>query len=357
MNKKHFKRDKKGRFVKENKKIRICWTSQHCCIRVIKQAWALIKTGRYDIHGIANQISWGTDKFNRFSFYHNKDQFRSLIENIEADIFIHSNEPNWQLNEIRKIKPDAKIILDAHDLDSVRQSIIPIDEHRAVSNCNAIVFVSDEMKDFICDLHKDQLRNKPTIVLEHYCNEEFIKTKQPSISQRHGLVYQGGLQSPPYKDKLFQYRHLYPVMKQLVNQGHEIHLMPGNADASRTYSDIGAFVYQPELYPKLMQKLLTKKWGLVVFNNSKLDQQQVNLTLTNKYYEYIACGLPIIVFGAPATAKRVKELDIGLVFERLEDITPKILNSNYGRVKKNIDKLRLEYTMEKHINVLEGILA
>jgi len=339
-----------------SEKIKICWTSQHCCIRVIKQAWALIKTGRYDIHGVANQISWGTEKLDRLSFYHNKNQFRSLIKNIEADIYIHANEPNWQLNEIRRLKPNAKIILDAHDLDSIRQNIIPVDEHQAITNCDGIIFVSSEVKEFIHNLHRDQLKYKPTIILEHYCNEEFINIKQPPIAQRHGLVYQGGLQSPPYKDKMFQYRHLYPVMKQLVNQGHELHLMPGNIDATRTYADIGAFVYQPELYHKMMQKLLNKKWGLVIFNNSKLDQKQVNLTLTNKHYEYLACGLPIIVYGAPATAKRVKEQNVGLVFDKLEDITPEVLDKNYDRLKQNVDRIRPELTMEKHIHRLESLI-
>jgi len=102
-------------------KIKIGWTSLHCCIRVIKLAKALMATGRYEIHGIANQVSYGTQFFDEFSFYHNTTQFENLISTIDADIWIHSNEPNWQLSRIREILPDAKIILDGHDFDSLRQ--------------------------------------------------------------------------------------------------------------------------------------------------------------------------------------------------------------------------------------------
>ncbi len=340
-----------------DKKIRICYTSQHACIRTIKISRALIATGRYEIHMISNQVSYGTQFADKYSFYHNKTQLKNLIRDIDADVWIHANEPNYQLNLIREVRPDAKIVLDAHDLDSVRQGIIPLDEFKALSNCNGIIFVSKEMQDFICDLHKDQLKDKPSVVLEHYCSQEFIDKKLPSSSQRRGLVYQGGAQSPPYKDNQFKYRHMYPLFQQLVSQGHELHCFFGNADASRTYTNLGAYIYTPEVYPKLMEKLTLKRYGLCVFNNGDLSQLQVNLTRTNKEQEYLACGLPIIVFGAPATAKYVKEHEVGLVFDKLEDITPEILEKEYQRVKNNVDKLRPTLSMEKHIGVLDKFLS
>ena len=338
------------------KKIKICYTSQHACIRTIKIAKALMATGKYSIHGVSNQVSWGTQYLDSYSFYHNMTQFDNLIRDIDADIFIHANEPNHQIQHIRKVRPDAKIVLDAHDLDSVRQGIIPLDEFKAITNCDGIIFVSKEMQDYICDLHRDQLRNKPSVVLEHYCSQEFIDKPLPPASQRRGLVYEGGAQSPPYKDNQFRYRHLYPIFQQLVKQGHEVHIMAGNGDVTRTYTNIGAYVYSPEVYDKLMTKLTLKKYGLCTFNNGDLSQMQVNLTRTNKEQEYLACGLPIIVFGAPATAKYVKEHEVGLVFDKLEDITPEILEKEYPRVKANVDKLRPSLSMEKHIHVLDKFL-
>ena len=339
------------------KKIKIVWTSFHCCIRVIKMAKALMATGRYEIHGIANQVSYGTQFMDTFSFYHNAVQFNNLINALPADLYIHSNEPNWQLTRIREQKPDAKIILDGHDFDSIRQGAIPLDEMRAFTNANGIIFVSKKIKDYICTLHEDQINVKPTTVIEHYCNEEWHKIPQPSANQRSGLVYQGGAESPPYKTNQFRYRHLYPVLKQMVDQGNEIHLIAGNGDASATYANIGAFCYQPMVYEKLMAALRSKRWGLVVFNNEDLSQKQVNLTLTNKHFEYIACGLPVIVCGAPATAEWVKKTGEGICFDRFKDITPKILDEAYPACKAVVDKIAPEYTMEKHIHKLESLIS
>jgi len=218
------------------------------------------------------------------------------------------------------------------------------------------LFVSKEVEEFIRKLHVEQMAGKPSAVLEHYCNEEWHKQPQSPTNQRSGLVYEGGMQSPPYKNKVNAFWQLYPVFKQLVEQGNEIHLMPGNIDATTTYANIGAYCYEPQTYTKLMQSLRSKKYGLCVFNNPKFDQKQVNITRTNKEQEYLACGLPIIVYGAPATAEYVKKNDIGLTFDKLEDITPGILESEYSRVKANVDKLMPTLTMEKHIHKLEALI-
>ena len=343
--------------IKVDRKIKIVWTSMHNCIRVIKLSKALQATGRYEIHGVASQVSYGTEGFDAFSYYHDTKQFGKLIETLPADIYIHSNEPNWQANRIRDIKPNARIILDGHDFDSIRMNALPIDEMRAFTSCDGFLFVSKEVKEFLTKLHKDQIGGKPTAILEHYCNEEWHKQPQAPINQRSGLAYEGGMTSPPYKDNINAFWHLYPVFKQLVEQGHELHIMPGNADATVSYGNLGAHCYQPQTYPNLMKMLRTKKFGLCVFNNPRLDQKQVNITRTNKEMEYLACGLPIIVCGAPATAEYVKKHDIGLTFDRLEDIRPEILAAEYPRVKANVDKLMPTLTMESHIHALEELIS
>lgn len=343
-----------------SEKIKIVYTSNHCCIRVIKLAKALLKTGKYEIHGLAKQISFGTKEFDTMSFYHDKRQFQNFIKWIDADIFVHANEPNDQINWIREVLPDAKIVLDAHDLDSIRVNMIPVEEHRAITNCDGILFVSRETQDFVLDLHKEQLRDKPVEYLEHYCNEEYLTDEyNPSGPdfQRRGLVYEGGAQSPPYKENLFQYRQVYKLFKKLVEQGHELHIMAGNPDVQATYQNIGAFIYEPQVYPELLKNMSRCRWGLIIWNNPKGDQKQVNLTRTNKEQEYLACGLPIVVMGAPATAEYVKKENIGLVFEEIKDITPKILEEAYSELKKNVDNIRSRISMEQHIHKYDNLIS
>jgi len=340
-----------------DKKIKIFWTSEHCCIRVIKLATSLMKTGRYEIHHMARQPSFGTWHFDRFSMYHTKRQFENMVKSVDADLWIHSNEPNWQLNKIRQHKPDAKIILDAHDLDGIRIGMISISEQRALTNADAVLFPSVGCRDYtVEDLHKDQLRGKPVAVIEHYCNEEYLKEDGLPASERRGLVYQGGAASPPYNTPLYRYRQLYDIFKYIVGQGHEVHLIFGNDDATVTYANIGAYVHPAMKYDKLMAELRKRKWGMVVFNNADESQMQVNLTRTNKEQEYLMSGMPIIVFGAPATAEYVLDNKVGLVFKDLRQLTPEILEKNYPALKQNVEELRPTLTMESHIHRLEQLI-
>lgn len=340
------------------KKIKIFWTSEHCCIRVIKLALALMRTGRYEIHHAARQQSWGAWLFDKFSLYHNKKQLENLLRDSNADLFIHSNEPCWQLNEIRKIRPNDPILLDAHDLDSIRQGFIPIHEQRALTNCDGVLFPSVQCQEYIVDLHKEQLRDKPTAALEHYCSSDFVNDRDHDvpIDQRIGLIYQGGAQPPPYKNPMYRYRQLYDIFKQIVDQGNEVHLVFGNPDATVGYNNIGAFVHQRLEYNNLILELRKHRWGMVVFNNGDGSQLQVNLTRTNKEQEYLTAGMPLIVFGAPATAEYVKHYDIGLVFDKLEDIRPEVLDAEYDRLRVNVEKLRPGLTMESHIHRLEDLI-
>ena len=343
--------------INNEKKIKIVWTSEHCCIRVIKLARPLMKTGKYDIHGLAKQVSYGTEAFDKFSFYHNQNQFKNLIRDLDADVYVHSNEPNHQLNWIREVQPDAKIILDAHDFDSLRVSLITVAEQKSITNCDGMLFVSREVKEFILDLHRDQLRDKPTAIVEHYCNEEFLTDEcNPPADNRKGIVYQGGAQSPPYKNAQFKYRQVYHLFKQLVDQGNEFHLMAGNPDVFATYANIGAFMYQPQMYGDLMKKMRHHKWGVIVWNNADKSQLHVDFTRTNKEQEYLACGLPIIVFGAQATADYVKMHNVGVVFDKIEDIVPEALDEAYAECKANVDKLRPKLTMESHIYRMESLI-
>jgi len=317
-----------------------------------------MKTGRYEIHHAAAQPSWGAWLFDKFSMYHGKPQLENLLRDCPADIYIHSNEPCWQLNRIRKMQPDARIILDAHDMDSIRQGLIPLDEHRAMTNCDAVLFPSTQCRDFVMDLHKDQAGNKPSAVIEHYCSDDFVNETEYDlpVDQRSGLVYQGGAQPPPYNDPRFRYRQLYHIFRQIVEQGNDVHLIFGNPDATHGYNNIGAFVHPAMEYDKLMRELRKHKWGMVVFNNGDRSQHQVNWTRTNKEQEYLTTGMPLIVFGADATAEYVRENEIGLVFERIEDIKPEILDREYARVKANVDKLRPTLTMESHIHRLDEMI-
>jgi hypothetical protein len=141
--------------------------------------------------------------------------------------------------------------------------------------------------------------------------------------------------------------------------GNELFMHIGNLDAVASYSDIGATVYPPMLYTDLMNALINYKWGWCGFNNPDKEQRQTELTLTNKCWEYVAAGLPVIVYGATETARLVNELGIGFSINTMEELGN--VEENYGSLypifKENVERIKREGIpwMENHVWKLENL--
>ena len=260
------------------------------------------------------------------------------------------------INEMHKEK-DVKLVCDLHDLDSVRRKFIPIPERELFNASDAVVYVSLPIQESSNKLHK---YTKPNIALFHYCNEGIIDYDPNLINERKGLVYQGGANPPNDKkqNQMFQYRNLHPIMKRIVEMGNEVHMFCGNITAYDTYQDTGAILYPPTQYDEMMEKLTHYKYGLAIFNNPNYTEDQVNLTLTNKMFEYLMCGLPTIASWCPETEKYIEKWNIGFTFKHINDIgNTAQLSAKYQEVMDNIAKLRKELVMERFIWKLENLYA
>ena len=213
---------------KDGKPLKILHVAQHCCIRAIKQMRALKKKG-YRIDVLTNKLSYGTDEYEKLFFYHTRDQFRNVLcdELITSqyDIFHFHNEPDWLLTVASNIglKP---LIHDVHDLDSVRfvrDNMTNLDEIRAFNAADGALFVSKPVEHSAKVLHN---YNKPTAVLYHFCNDNFLELYDPkNEGMRTGIVYEGGA-NPPIQDSQtpFRYRSLYHLIRQIVEMGKELHM-------------------------------------------------------------------------------------------------------------------------------------
>ena len=341
--------------------LRILHIAQHCCIRAIKQMRALKKKG-YKIDVLTNKLSYGTDEYEKIFFFHTRDNFRNVLSDklitSQYDIFHVHNEPDWLLNVAHNAgcKP---LIHDVHDLDSIRfirDNMTSLDEIRAFNVADGALFVSKPIRESAKGLHE---YDKPTAVLYHYCNDDFLKLYDPkNDNTRTGIVYEGGA-NPPVTDAHtpFKYRSLYHHMKHIVEMGNELHMYIGNMDGFEAYQDIGAFVFPPTVYDEMMTGMTNRKWGCLVFNNEDLTEAQTNLTTMNKAYEYIMAGCPIIIMGAPEQARVLKKYGVSLELEKMADLgnVEQKWGHLYPKLKANVDRARVLLTMERYIYIVEKL--
>lgn len=357
-------REKPGKNLVLNSKgepLRILFLGAHFCIRCVKETIALQRRG-YVVDAFTGKISYGLKNYDRVYLWDSANvdvgirQFKGMLPVVKGiyDIYHWHNEPDFPVALMNEAGL-SPIILDAHDLDSVRQNMLTVDEREMFKYSAGTVQVSKPVHDWAIKTHN---YTKPSTILYSFCNEGIVEYNEEIDSKRQGIVYEGGA-NPPSHDlgESFRYRSIYPLCKQIVEMGNALFMYIGNGDVVGAYSDFGATIFPPTDYEEMMKGLTQFKWGLVAFNNADKTQRQTNMTLTNKGKEYIIAGLPLIVFGADETARLVSELGIGICLDRLEDLGN--VEENFGNVypqlKANIDKVRKEMTMEANIWKLENL--
>lgn len=350
---------------KEGKPLRILECAAHHCIRCIKKMRALKKLG-YEMHGMGNRVSYGTDEYETYSVWQNEEQLAEEIRsyiNAGVNAISFDNEPDWPVPVIRKVinemgkQDEVKLVTDLHDLDSIRKGFVPKEEMELFNASDAVIYVSQPIQEITNKLHR---YDRPNIVLYSYCNDDIIDYDPNLIPQRKALVYEGGAnpKGDEMQNQMYSYRNIYWIIKQLVEQGNETHCFLGNLSAYDTFQQSGAVLYPPTIYDEMMHNLTKFKYGIVIFNNEDGKKDQVNYTLTNKEFEMNQAGLPILACYCPETIKHVEKWKIGFTFNNINEITPDAeFHKHYLEVMDNITTVRKQLVMENFIFKLENLYA
>ena len=352
---------------KNGNPIKIAEIGAHHCIRCIKKMRAFKKIG-YKVYGAGDKVAYGTNEYDTYFVWQNKRQLEEVIRLLigsGVSIISYNNEPDVPAKWIKDVivsmgkQDEVKLIVDLHDLDSIRRNIIPIPERDMFNSADGLIYVSQPIQEITNKLHRVTI---PNIVLYSYCNGGVIEYKEEDIPKRKGIVYEGGA-NPPNDDlanKEFAYRSLYDIIRRLVEMGNETHMFCGNITAYQTYQDIGAILYPPTVYDKMMAALTKFKYGILIFNNEDGKKNQTNFTLTNKMQEHYAAGLPSLACWCAESEKWVKKHGVGFTFQHIDEIgNCNQLENQYLEVMGNIrnKQLKKELFMEQYIWKLENMYA
>ncbi len=315
---------------------------------------------------MGERVAYGTSHYDSYSVYQNKEQFQNEIKmyiDRGIDICVWDNEPDHQVGWIREVinsmnkQDEVKLVVDCHDLDSIRRNLIPIPEREMFNHVDGIIYVSIPIQEITNKLHAV---TKPNIVLYPYCNEGIVEYDEALIPNRHGMVYEGGANSPEDNElnQAFAYRSLYHIIKKLVDMGNEVHMFCGNFDAFQNYQNLGAALYPPTDYDEMMKRMTERKYNILVFNNKGDTEAQVRLTQANKTQEGLAAGLPGLACWCAETEKFIQKHGIGFTFSDIEEIGDTTqLENKYLEIMDNIKTKRKELVMENYSWRLENLYA
>ncbi len=327
--------------------MKIVMIGYHCCIRLSKQALALIP--RHEVHCIGFKPPSGVAEFSTFTHVHDREQLINAIRlHRDADVFHVHNEPNWFVPIIKQLF-DKPVVLDLHDSMAYRSDDLPhINapmERVAVDMADALVFVSEGCRKITFKTHKV----KKNIVLYPYVNERFHVESE--CSWAGGIVYEG-LVSTDTDRKVMQYANYTKLAKELQQEGIVFNIYnprTGEEAFLKQYNEI-VFLKKSERYDNLIKVLGQYDWGLIGNIDVYKDWQ---VAMPNKLFEYMAAGIPIIAMNCSEAARFVTKHKVGIVVKDVQELKDKWMQRQ--ACQRNVFLKRNAFTMENNIHKLEKL--
>jgi glycosyltransferase involved in cell wall biosynthesis len=322
----------------------------HSCVRMSKEVKALMDAG-YEIDLLTCRLPYDYNKFGLVYSYYDIHQFRRVLVKIKDNydiIHIH-NEPNVLVTEAL-VLVDKPVVFDAHDLNLLRVPACQEDEIISILYCDGMLNVSKGIDDYIRKVYRMDKFDIPSEVVYSWCPEEyFIK----DIGQtRNGIVYEGGVKGS-YGVAYFGYRNIEPIAYRLTKEGFSFDIFCELDDkVAGRFTAMGCNMRGSVQYFDLLHELSKFKWGWAGFNNDPV-KKHIQYVATNKFFEYIAAGTPILTYMTEEQNEFIKKYEIGVVVDKLKDVGRLVREADWEKLHKNILANRGEFTMEKQLPVLE----
>ena len=80
--------------------------------------------------------------------------------------------------------------------------------------------------------------------------------------------------------------------------------------------------------------------------NAALNAAHLDTALPNKAFEYVGCGLPVITLRHRALARLVEEEQIGVVLDRVEDLSAALADVDVPALRRRVAAVRDRFTVE-----------
>ena len=320
-----------------------------------------IKWGKYKIARNLNKLL-GRCLFRNTFWRHSIRNF--VINNNINILHVHDLPLVNNALDIKKQFPKLKIILDLHEnwAPALQDWHVGISfpysllykyihkyerwynyEATAVTKVDAVIAVVDEMKQRLLNQHKIQACKIVVVPnYEHQLNKNIYPIQEKNIKQDYIIIYVGGLGN---------HRGLDVIIKGLSKLGNnerkfiKLYIIgngPNNyvnklKDIVNKFKLNHKVIFTGELpYCKVLEYMKIANVGLVPHRRT----EHTDNTIPHKLFQYMMCGLPVIVSNCKPLERYVLESNSGAVYNHKssEDFAVK-LTELYHMPQQKIEKL------------------
>ena len=341
--------------------MKIAIVTEHNCIRTMKQVMVLRNIGHEVILVTKRRDLRDYPIYNYWMMYDDIEGLRSIVRDLDktVDVWYIANEPSYTIGIVRQVCPNAKIVVDVHDMNYWRMTP---DKCGNESGKESYVF-EDMMLNFADGFVVPSMACKD--YLDRFTEKlvAYVPSARPRQMFNHfgctscnGLVSMGG-HSAPYQPDLLAWRDytkIYDYFQGKINitalcpdwnEGHQ-------REVKKHYEK---FKIQLEQLPDnlMIQRMGEFCWSLIGNWSDKL-MMVWKYALPNKFWDSVAAGVPVVVINCPSVSAIVEKYDIGITIQHPQEL---IENWHKHVIKRtNLLLKREKLCMENYINLLVDIL-
>jgi len=328
--------------------LKIIMVTKGCCIRVLKESWALANKG-YELHIITYRTPTNATMYRTIMTWNSIAALRDALKfhgSQDDTIFHIHNEPSWMVSVVRDALPDARIVFDVHDSNYWRfDEGIWHEEDLAAHNADGLVFPSTSaMKAY------PNKGDKPSV---------FIPSANPESEVRYGpwnyyggLVNQGGHVNPETCRIPNHWRDHSALYSQLIKH-KGVYAYSGNFRDDEKNREFYARITTQMgwlSHGQLLDAMGRHDWSLT---GSLHDSKVRGVGLPNKFFDAMVAGVPVANFHIKEVGKLIDKYDVGINVFSVEELLERWDECKEKR--HNVFLHHKKFTMERFIPNLEKL--
>lgn len=327
----------------------ITMISHFNCVRALKISAALKNAG-HTVNMISN-TNRSTGIFDSYMLYGNVWQLESNIRMAadSTDIFHIHNEPSFPATIVRRVIPDAKVVLDLHDMNGwmlETNEKIWFEEDIAIMSSDALVYpseIAETETNKRMDYKGKTIHLPPAALMSSY--------KYMSWDSSKDIVNQAGHSLPTEHHRSFRdYTKLYGDL--IKNKKRVDAFCPSKEkEMLDYYARIGVEI-RTMPYEDLLLEIGKYCWNVV----GNVDGHVVwKYAVPNKFYDALAAGSPVVNFSCPEIGKIIDKYGVGINVSSVEELVERW--DEHMQCRYNVMMHREKLSMENEIHKLEELYA
>lgn len=269
------------------------------------------------------------------------EHIKTVIKELDdkVDIWHCHNQPDWWVPLVKQVTKKP-VVYDVHDLTSlVSPERCTSMENESFRLADGIMTVSDGYLKLI----REKIgQEKPAMVYQSMMPKAW--NRSPAENPYFDLVYAGGLLKGRHRD----WRKTF---KWIVDQGVKMHVLPTTKKSAQEYKDSGVgkgTVLDPQPYDKMLGIIKNSVAGLV---GSPEENEVTKHAIPNKFYEYLACGIPVIAMNMPDLKPIIQDNGLGEYVSSKYEILSALnrIEKDLKTYRENVEGFSLSYSMDSQL--------